>query len=341
LYKAGIENPNPRKQMLHDLANRIEEIKARGEEVIIMMDSNECLRDTQSDLTKWVRRLELTDIIAHRHGMDGEPETHIRGTERIDHIFLTQDISDFVTATGILGYNDLIQSDHRPLYVDMDLAAFLGGDPSPLENGVSRGIMSSDPRAVRLYREQLLKCLEEEKLVEQLDNLVNDIESNGAALDSKLKWELDRLEEKFSELKEISERACAKVKSYPWSPKLRMARNRLRYWHMWHTELKLEVQLEGKRKRLDPLDNILREANKNMEQEKDSQGDTIIRDEKWTEEERRKSETERDATSKESSQESTEQRESPETRPLRRSCKPCSLRRRRRQDNRHLQHHAG
>jgi hypothetical protein len=194
IVQTGIENPNPRKQMLHDLANRIEEIKAMGEEVIIMMDSNESLSDTQSHLTNWVRRLELTDIIAHRHGTDGEPETLIRGTERIDYIFPTQEITEFVTATGILGYNNLIQSDHRPLYVDMDLAAFLGGNPSPLENGVSRGIMSSDPRAVRLYREQLLKCLEEEKLVEQLDKLVNDIDSNGAVPDNKLKQELDRLE---------------------------------------------------------------------------------------------------------------------------------------------------
>jgi hypothetical protein len=186
LYKAGVENPNPRKQMLHDLAIRIEGIKNAGEEVILMMDSNESLNDSRNELTKWVRRLELTDIIAQKHGTEGEPETYNRGSERIDHIFLTAALSEFVTAAGVLGYNELIQSDHRPLYVDMDLAAFLGGDPSQLENGVWRGITSSDPRAVRLYREQLLKCLEEEKLVEQLDKLVEEIEANSGNLDNKL-----------------------------------------------------------------------------------------------------------------------------------------------------------
>jgi AAA+ ATPase superfamily predicted ATPase len=59
---------------------------------------------------------------------------------------------------------------------------------------------------------------------------------------------------------------------------------------MWHTELKLEVDLEEKRKRLDPLDKILKEANNKVELEKDRKGDTVIRDEKWTEEERRQSE---------------------------------------------------
>jgi hypothetical protein len=289
-YRAGIEHPNPRKQMLHDLATCIGEMKQAGEEVILMMDSNESLDDSQGELTKWVRRLELTDIMAQKHGTEGEPETYNRGTERIDHIFLTQDICEFVTAAGILGYNKLIQSDHRPLYVDMDLAAFLGGEPSPLENGTPRGVMSSDPRAVQLYREQLQKCLDEERLAEQLDKLETTITENGGILDNKRKQELDRLEEKFSELKELSERACAKVKSYPWSPKLRKARNRLRYWHMWHTELKLEVDLEEKRKRLDPHGKILKEANTTKEQEKDANGDTILRDEKWTEEERAKAE---------------------------------------------------
>jgi hypothetical protein len=43
-------------------------------------------------------------------------------------------------------------------------------------------------------------------------------------LDNKLAREADRLQEKFAEIKLESEAACKGIKSTPWSPRLRRAR---------------------------------------------------------------------------------------------------------------------
>jgi hypothetical protein len=178
LKDKGIDKPNPRKQMLFDLAARVAEIKERGEEVIIMMDSNESLNDSRAALTKWLQGLGLVDIIAQHHGSNGEPETYNRGTERIDHIFMTPTLAEFVHRTGILGYNEVTMSDHRTLYADIDLARYLGGEPSALESKAGRGIVSSDPRAVKVYRSQLEACLDESNLEEETDKLLESIVCN-------------------------------------------------------------------------------------------------------------------------------------------------------------------
>jgi hypothetical protein len=216
LKAKNITNPDPRKQFLFDL-------QARSD------NKNESLVNSRGSLSKWVQALGLVDVIAQRHGTDNKPETYSRGSERIDHIFMTPLIAEYVARTGILGYNELTMSDHRPFYADIDMAAFLGGEPSSLENGAARGITSNDPRAVKVYCEKLTKCMEETPLEEDLGKLLKSIEENAGVMNERMSMEADRLEEKFSAMKEASEHACRKIKSYQWSPKLRDARKRLRY----------------------------------------------------------------------------------------------------------------
>jgi hypothetical protein len=247
--------------MLADLEKRIKQIKAWGEELIVMIDANEGLQSSRGELTKWIQNVRLADVMVQRHGTEGEPETHINGKERIDFILATPAVTDFIVAAGILDYQEFTQSDHRALYMDLDMAKFLGGEPSPLESGVKRGIMSNDPRAVAVYRTKLENLLNESDLEEETEKLLADIKANDGVLDKKLAREADRLDDKLSAMKHVSERLCRKIQSMPWSPKLREARNKLRYWHMWLTERKTRVDLEEKRQRLDPTGKF-REAEK-------------------------------------------------------------------------------
>jgi hypothetical protein len=252
LDEAGIKNPNPRKQMLADLEKRIKQIKAWGEDVILMIDANEGLQSSRGEFAKWVQSVGLADVMVQRHGTECKPETHINGKELIDFILATPAVTDFIVAAGILDYHEFTQSDHRALYMDMDMAKLLGGEPSPLENGAKRGIMSNDPRAVAVYREKLEKLLDESNIEAEMEKLLANIKDNNGVLCRKLAKEAERLDEKLTTMKQVSERLCRKIHSLPWSPKLREARNRLRYWHMWLTQRKTRVDLEEKRHKLDP-----------------------------------------------------------------------------------------
>jgi hypothetical protein len=241
LHASGIEKPNPRAQVLMDLANRI----AVGEDVVLMIDANESLNDSWSEFSKFVRRTKLIDIVGQRHGTIDEPATHTKGTERIDHVLMSEGISEFVIATGILEFEEFCNSDHRAIYADVDMDAFMGGQPSPMESQTNRGVSSHDPRAVAVYRKCLESRLNEEKLEAELEKLLADIRERGM-LDKKPAREADRLQEKFAEIKLESEAACKGIKSAPWSPRLRRARQYLRYWKLWANEIKLSIDLEKK-----------------------------------------------------------------------------------------------
>jgi hypothetical protein len=183
----------------------------------------------------------------------------------------------FVTAGrlgkwAILGYNEVTMSNHRPLYADIDLSRYLGGEPSALESRTASSIVSSDPRAVKVYRSQLEACLDHSALEEEMDKLLESIASNDGKMSSKHWREANRLEAALTIMKQTSERQCARIQSYPWSPKLREARVRSCYWHMAHTQLKVEVDLRSKMDRLDPegqFDKEAREDKKRMEAERE------------------------------------------------------------------------
>jgi hypothetical protein len=247
----GIKNPEPRAKVLEDLGARINELKATGEEIIIMMDANDTMQKANSELTKWVERLDLVDPHVLKHGTEEEPATHERGSERIDYIFMTDKISEFLVAAGILEFHNFWKSDHRALYIDLDLEAFLGGRPSPLEMNANRGLMSNDPRAVKIYRESLLRNLEECGLEEKFEKLIDDVEANGGTLDAALAERADDLDELFTRIKLDSEKECKRVKSAPWSPKLRIARHMVTYWKLWMSQHKLKRDYSVRREKIE------------------------------------------------------------------------------------------
>jgi hypothetical protein len=105
-----------------------------------MLDANESLQHFNNDFTKWVRESGLVDIHVHRHGTEGEPATHTRGSSRIDYMLVSQNLVDFVSAAGILPFKTFTKSDHRALFMDIDLEAYLGGRPSDTAGNLLVGL---------------------------------------------------------------------------------------------------------------------------------------------------------------------------------------------------------
>jgi hypothetical protein len=116
---------DPRVAFFEDLESHMTELKRDACEVVVMLDANESLQYFSNDFTNWARDVELVDIHVERHGTEGEPPTHLRGSDRIDYILMTKGLTQHVKAAGIPQPRAFHPSDHRAVYVDIDLETFL------------------------------------------------------------------------------------------------------------------------------------------------------------------------------------------------------------------------
>ena len=126
-----------------------------GTEILLMGDFNETLGASNRGLDSIINKFNLLDLLPYHHGMEGEIETYSRGTKRLDCAFGTQELAESIVRIGLTPYNFVVSSDHRGLFIDFDVDAFLGGDPSHLMSPAIRGIKSNSPKQCRKYVEAL------------------------------------------------------------------------------------------------------------------------------------------------------------------------------------------
>ena len=67
----------------------------------------------------------MCDPIFKQHGSNKEPNTHIKGSKRIDYIFCTQPKLKYISSSGILPFDYVTTTDHRALFVDIYLNRYL------------------------------------------------------------------------------------------------------------------------------------------------------------------------------------------------------------------------
>ena len=156
---------DPRKAFAQDLDNLLKDIREDNHEIIIMMDANECIHERASKLRHIMSKHELTDIHRFRNETNGEEEwrTYARGTKKIDYIFGTPGVLEWTTKSGIEEFNARTQSDHRGLWIDIDLKSILGGQIPDLIPPQRRGVTGKDPKTTRKIRSELHKYLTEHR----------------------------------------------------------------------------------------------------------------------------------------------------------------------------------
>ena len=86
--------------MIFDLGTHIIQLIDKYHEVILFIDANEphiyC-----SGIDKLIKRTKTIDPILVRHGCANEPNTHKRGSDRINFALFTRLINEFITKYGI------------------------------------------------------------------------------------------------------------------------------------------------------------------------------------------------------------------------------------------------
>ena len=94
-------------------------------ETILSIDANKTANFKSHNIIKICRICKLCDPIAMEHRSEREPNTYSRGSERIECIICTILPLPFKSSVGILPFGRITFSDHRGLYIVMNLHQFL------------------------------------------------------------------------------------------------------------------------------------------------------------------------------------------------------------------------
>ena len=110
------------------------------------------IRFREKGIAKLVSDCNLIYPIAQAHGHINEPETYIRGKDRIDFLFCTLTIAAFVTACGITVYDEISPSDHRGEFLVIKLQKFLANSFQEVTDHTSRKLQTRKSVGVITYK---------------------------------------------------------------------------------------------------------------------------------------------------------------------------------------------
>ncbi len=117
MRRMGYEKSQPRIQFIQDLIDLVKTLNSTGE-VIVMLDSNAPIHETH--MMNLLSQTGLYNTMEYLHNQP-TPRTYLQGQNTIDHILATCNVLPAIQQAGMLAFNDGIQSDHRGLWIDLQL----------------------------------------------------------------------------------------------------------------------------------------------------------------------------------------------------------------------------
>jgi hypothetical protein len=230
----GETKPQPRRRFLQDLQTQIKLLQEDNHAVLLMLDANATLESDHHFLDT-VNSLDLIDL----HSANPAPSTYIGSSNRrIDYMFGCPKIKTVLSRHGSLAYFEGPHSDHRGLYVDLDLQQLFDLDLESVQLGRSelRSLRTGNPELVEKYIQEMKQYYNRHKMQERIDTLYDTHTklSREAVRKLLISWDNDQGRAMIS-----SERTLRiQPKPHQWSPALRNAAFIMRYWKLRLRELK-------------------------------------------------------------------------------------------------------
>ena len=144
-----------------------------------MLDLNECTQTTKNGIHHRLTDIGIKSVQFHEE--DEEIPTFRHGTKQIDNIYCSTYIHKYVKSQGFLPFDEICTSDHRALFIDIDISQYIKIQAKKLLIR-HRGISSDIPKNVKAYKEYIHERLQDETLQQQIhlittkfnDNNLND-----------------------------------------------------------------------------------------------------------------------------------------------------------------------
>jgi hypothetical protein len=123
----------PRKAFIEDLIRYILDCQDSGHEILLMLDANESMHRTNSGINRLTTICGLTDVYTSLF-----PDEHVSsfkyGSDRIDFCLASPLVLASINRAGILPFDVAFSSDHRPMFLDINVhTLFKGVSHNPID----------------------------------------------------------------------------------------------------------------------------------------------------------------------------------------------------------------
>jgi hypothetical protein len=227
LREKGIKNPDPIKIFYEDLSTELQKWIQNGSEIILMLDANEPLGERPGGLGKLVGCHSLLDLSANIIHEMTNISTYARGSRKIDFIFGTKRVADFCTDSGIVPFGFGYPSDHRALFVRINISKILNARVTAVESRHARKLQNATPKERALFLEAVNAHYEQQNLYERMQKLR---EKEPHQWTQEMVEEYEKCDKQHIEGMLAAEKKLSKVRRQAWSPKFGAAISRKAFW---------------------------------------------------------------------------------------------------------------
>ena len=139
----------PREHVITSLIQCIRKDMDEGILVIVAGDLNENIYDSQA--SQKFENMGFTNVLKEAIPYNSQNRTYIRGRNIIDGIWASCTLVPYIHRIGLAPFYKIFNSDHRGIYMDIDLRSILDDPPYEFKNIHFRRLQSSIPRRTQAY----------------------------------------------------------------------------------------------------------------------------------------------------------------------------------------------
>lgn len=167
------DNRKPRKAFIDDLDKFIGELKAEGNQIILLGDFNEDLYEHNSGMKKLMINNNLCDLMWKSLKVD-KFSTYIGGTKRIDYVLVDHDIYHCMLNACYEPFKYRNKGDHRTMVIDFDSDKLFGNPTYNIFTPLQREINSKDIDNVQKYCKARLEYLMDHNFDSRLQAVIGN-----------------------------------------------------------------------------------------------------------------------------------------------------------------------
>ena len=218
--KLGI-NDCPRKLMHTQLCQQIQKWQNKGENIVLLIDTNENLARMGQLQSQLIYECQLVDPIRSIYQKDNTtlPPTSLTGSNPIDSIFVSPQLQDIVRGGWIQVEKSI--GDHRALFIDVPIETILGEDPFTIHRNTARRLICNQPKIVERYNKLLNRQLSHQHTFKKFREFEEAYKSTNISTSTYMNM-LNKIDSSITNSILHAERKCRKLKAgtVPYSPEL-------------------------------------------------------------------------------------------------------------------------
>lgn len=223
--ESGIQRPNPRRLFFQHISDSIRQLQDLGHQILLMLDANSDLSNDYS-FSEFISECDLHDL----HHSQPPPSTYIGSSHRrIDYILGCTNLLRFQKRSGSLSYFDGPHSDHRGIFVDLEIPELCSLlRPQNMSPASHRALHTGNPELVSAYLEVVKQYYAAHKMETRMDSLYRHHQTmdRDTVLRILTSWDEDQ-----GRAMAAAERKMSRPpKQHPWSPILRNSVMIRKYW---------------------------------------------------------------------------------------------------------------